>query len=79
MPQTGSERIHQGRRQDGDRIRCDGVRWVFREARLYPHQQYHRRIRLGEAMQERQDSEMVEAVKSNSVVFRSAERMRFFF
>lgn len=71
-------RIHQGRRQDGDRIRCDGVRWVFREARLYPHQQYHRRIRLGNHLNLNPSSSVLSIWAWKNFLRQETPEIRFF-
>lgn len=40
-------RIHKGGVSYGDRIRGDGIRWLFREADIHSHQQHHRWLCLG--------------------------------
>ncbi|CAK9175131.1 unnamed protein product [Ilex paraguariensis] len=46
VPQTRSQRIHEGSVPHSDRIRGDGIRRVLRQADLHPYQQHHRRIFL---------------------------------
>lgn len=40
-------RVLQGGVADGDRVRRHGIRRLLRQANLHPHQQHHRRVRLG--------------------------------
>ncbi|KAL1553972.1 hypothetical protein AAHA92_14582 [Salvia divinorum] len=46
LPQARSERIHQGRDSNGDRLRRDGFRRIFRQVDFHSHQQHYRRRSL---------------------------------